>query len=134
CNFSDKVNNAAAAGAIAVLIGNNQPAPILPNVAGATIPAFAIDQSDANALRAFSSSAGNNATAGIAYPASKISNTPDVLGDFSSRGPAGIFDLVKPDVTAPGVRVLAVIAGNEVTGSENAVGLMDGTSMASPHH
>jgi hypothetical protein len=134
CNFSDKVNNAAAAGAIAVLIGNNQPAPILPNVAGATIPAFAIDQSDANALRTFASSVGNNATAGIAYPASKISNTPDVLGDFSSRGPAGIFDLVKPDVTAPGVRVLAVIAGNEVTGSENAVGLMDGTSMASPHH
>lgn len=134
CNFSDKVNNAAAAGAIAVLIGNNQPTPILPNVAGASIPAFAIDQADADALRTFASSVGNTATAGIAYPATNVSNTPDVLGDFSSRGPAGIFDLVKPDVTAPGVRVLAVVAGNEVTGSENAVGLMDGTSMASPHH
>lgn len=130
CSFTIKSGNAAAAGAIAVVIANNAVGGLIPTMTGATIPGFAMLQADANAVRDFL--AGNPGTAGIGVL--PIPNTPDVLADFSSRGPAGSFDLLKPDVTAPGVNVLAVVAGTAIGGSENAVGLMSGTSMASPHH
>ncbi|MGW3808494.1 S8 family serine peptidase, partial [Micromonospora sp. NPDC005113] len=61
----------------------------------------------------------------------------NVLAAFSSRGPAGLF--LKPDVTAPGVQILAgntPIAGNPETGGGPGGELFQaiaGTSMASPH-
>ncbi|RDZ27980.1 S8 family serine peptidase [Lysobacter silvisoli] len=130
CSFVIKGNNAAAAGAVAVVIANNAAGGLVPTLTGVTIPGFAMLQADANAVRDFL--AGNPGTAGITVL--PIPNTPDVLADFSSRGPAGTYDLLKPDVAAPGVAVLAVVAGTSISGSEGAVGLMNGTSMASPHH
>jgi hypothetical protein len=132
CSFSIKVNNAAAAGAIATLIANNTTGVIAPTVTGTTIPSFGMTQADGDAVRDFAA-ANANTTLAIGYPAVALPNTPDVLGDFSSRGPAGTFDLVKPDLTAPGVGVLGVVSGTAVTGSENALELYNGTSMASPH-
>ncbi len=58
--------------------------------------------------------------------------TPQVAG-FSSRGPllATDSDLLKPDITAPGV---AVLAGVSTVGSKGAqFGFLSGTSMAAPH-
>ncbi|WP_298251812.1 S8 family serine peptidase [uncultured Arthrobacter sp.] len=58
--------------------------------------------------------------------------TPQVAG-FSSRGPllATDSDLLKPDITAPGV---AVLAGVSTVGSNGEqFGFLSGTSMASPH-
>jgi hypothetical protein len=59
----------------------------------------------------------------------------DVMAAFSSRGPAGLF--LKPDVTAPGVEILA---GQTPTPDEIAGGpagqyfqAIAGTSMSSPH-
>jgi len=59
----------------------------------------------------------------------------DVMASFSSRGPAGLY--VKPDITAPGVQILA---GNTPTPDEVAGGppgeyfqAIAGTSMSSPH-
>ncbi|HSJ54004.1 MAG TPA: S8 family serine peptidase [Anaerolineae bacterium] len=52
----------------------------------------------------------------------------DIMADFSARGPNGpVPGILKPDVTAPGVAILA--------GSLNGVEFqsMSGTSMASPH-
>ena len=57
---------------------------------------------------------------------------PQIAG-FSSRGPllATASDLLKPDVSAPGV---AVLAGVSPIGSGGAnFGFMSGTSMAAPH-
>src|SRR4029077_15655605 len=62
---------------------------------------------------------------------------PDVMASFSSRGPDG--DWVKPDVTAPGVQVLAgtTPAGDQTTAEHGPPGnlymAIAGTSMSSPH-
>ncbi len=133
CNFSDKVNNASAAGAIAVVIANNQPTANTPSVPGTTVPAFLAGQEDSDALRDFAAGNGNTAIGGINFPPTPIPNTPDVMAASSSRGPAIGLDLAKPDVAAPGVNVLAVVAGTTIDGHENLVGLLSGTSMASPH-
>ncbi|ALN90763.1 S8 family serine peptidase [Lysobacter gummosus] len=133
CNFTDKVNNARNAGAIGVVIANNQAVVVSPSVPGTTIPTFMAAQTDADAIRDFSAGNANTSTAGIGFPPTPIPNTPDVLAAFSSRGPTNGLDLIKPDVTAPGVNVLAVLSGTTVSGSENLVGLLSGTSMASPH-
>lgn len=133
CGFAIKVNNASAAGAIAVVIANNAAGTVAVNVPGTTVPVFGVSQAAGDALRDFGQANPSTATATIPYPPAPQPNTVDQLAAFSSRGPAGEFDLVKPDVTAPGARILAAMAGTTLTGSEELVGLMDGTSMASPH-
>ena len=133
CIFANKVNFARDAGAIAIIIANNQPAAVSPSVTGTTIPVFLVAQADGDAIRDWA--VGRPASTGlIGFPAAPIPNVADALGAFSSRGPVAAFDLIKPDITAPGVNILATVSGVELTGSENAVGLMSGTSMASPHH
>src|SRR5690606_18909726 len=132
CPFSDKTNNAAAAGAVAVVISNNDTPGLIPSVPGTTTPVFGVNQTDGNALRDFAW-ANPDATAMIGFPAVALPNTADALAAFSSRGPAGNFDLLKPDVTAPGVQLLAADAGETITGFENLFGLKSGPSMASPH-
>ncbi|HEY0661637.1 MAG TPA: S8 family serine peptidase [Lysobacter sp.] len=131
CTFAVKANNARDAGALAVVIANNASALTTPSVPGTTIPVFIANQSDSNAIRDFYI-ANSGATAGIPFPALVTTNTVDALASFSSRGPAA-FDVLKPDITAPGVNILAVVAGTTLTGFENAIGLLSGTSMASPH-
>ncbi len=133
CSFSLKVGNAAVAGAIAVVIVNNVAGTLTPSVPSTSVPAFAVTQSDGNALRDFAATRPTT-TASIGFPAAPLSNTPDVVASFSSRGPAGVFNILKPDVSAPGVSILAADAGTLVNGFESLVGLKSGTSMASPHH
>lgn len=133
CSFAIKTNNASAAGAVAVVIANNAAGVILPSVPGTTIPVFSVTQAEGDALRNFGQANPTNTTAQITFPALPLPNIPDVLGAFSSRGPAGNYNLLKPDLTAPGVSVLAAVSGTTLTGSENAVELYNGTSMASPH-
>ncbi|WP_446698708.1 S8 family serine peptidase [Arthrobacter sp. H16F315] len=69
----------------------------------------------------------NKDTTGLAPEAQ-----PQIAG-FSSRGPllATESDLLKPDVTAPGVAVLAGVSPIG-TGGDN-FGFLSGTSMAAPH-
>lgn len=59
----------------------------------------------------------------------------DVMASFSSRGPLG--DFIKPDVTAPGVQILAGMSPEHVGISTGPQGeyyqAIAGTSMSSPH-
>ncbi|HEY4127629.1 MAG TPA: S8 family serine peptidase, partial [Gammaproteobacteria bacterium] len=66
----------------------------------------------------------------------------DQLAGFSSRGPTDTQydDLVKPDLAAPGVAVLAALSDPEYTdgcggcsSQPDTYGFLDGTSMATPH-
>jgi subtilisin family serine protease len=62
----------------------------------------------------------------------------DVMASFSSRGPLG--DFIKPDVTAPGVQILAGESPKHLFAPDDGLGPNDelyqaiaGTSMSSPH-
>lgn len=59
----------------------------------------------------------------------------DKLADFSSRGPVAADLSVKPDVTAPGVGIVAARAGGTSLGEpvDAAYTRLSGTSMATPH-
>ncbi|MFC4853545.1 S8 family serine peptidase [Actinophytocola glycyrrhizae] len=59
----------------------------------------------------------------------------DGLADFSSRGPRWEDGAVKPDITAPGVEIVAAKANNGVIGDPAGEGYvsLSGTSMAAPH-
>lgn len=133
CTSTIKVNNAVAAGAVAVIIANNAAGDLIPSVPGTTVPTFGMTQTNGDLLKTFLV-ANPTATAELLFPQVAQPNTVDALGSFSARGPAGGFDLIKPDVTAPGVAILAAVSGTTLTGSEQAVALYDGTSMASPHN
>lgn len=135
CGFAEKVNNAAAAGAIGVVIANNAAGALSPSVPGTTIPTFAVSQAEGNAIRDFAAGNGNTTTVAINFPRTAIPNVADALAAFSSRGPAGAFALLKPDITAPGVNVIAAYAAASPTADDSQlVSAISGTSMASPHH
>ena len=48
------------------------------------------------------------------------------IAAFSSRGPEPVYSFIKPDVVAPGVKILSTILNNETAS-------WSGTSMAAPH-
>lgn len=130
CSFTIKVNAATAAGALAVVISDNRvEGPLSPSVPGTTIPAYAVLQSQGTDLQTFLAANSGAGTAVISYPPSRLPQQPDVLAGFSLLGPT-TFDVMKPDVQAPGVNILAAVAND---GDPNAVDLYNGTSMATPH-
>lgn len=59
----------------------------------------------------------------------------DVLADFSSRGPVGENQAIKPDITAPGVDIVAARAAGTAMGTvvDADYTSANGTSMATPH-
>jgi subtilisin family serine protease len=59
----------------------------------------------------------------------------DKLAPFSSRGPRWVNNAIKPDITAPGVNIVAAKAKNGRIGTPVGDGhvALSGTSMAAPH-
>jgi hypothetical protein len=134
CAYGTKVGNAVTAGAIAVLISDNRPEAPIGITLGTPvqpIPAYSIVQSDGTNLASFLG-AKSGATGTIPYPPSRQPQQPDVLAGFSLLGPAGI-DVIKPDLEAPGVDILAAVANDGTANGPNLVDLYNGTSMATPH-
>src|SRR5262249_21765950 len=56
----------------------------------------------------------------------------DMLSSTSLLGPAS-FDVVKPELQAPGMHILAAVANDGSPGGPALVGMKDGTSMATAH-
>jgi subtilisin family serine protease len=75
----------------------------------------------------------DHARASLLLPASSFPQRGDVMADFSSRGPVanGGQYLVKPNITAPGVDILAAYTSE--LGGATATAMENGTSMSSPH-
>ena len=96
-----------------------------------SVPTVHINAADGTAVKSYVSGT-VDPTASISVTDSSPVEAPAMAG-FSSRGPAlaGGGDLLKPDITAPGVGVIAAVAPPGNAG-EN-FNSYDGTSMAAPH-
>jgi subtilisin family serine protease len=134
CTFVEKYNNAAAAGASAIIVYNDgiDPTRIDPIVMSApdtTIPGVMVGFHDGDAM---AGATGLNATLN---PDNKVSADNRIAG-FSSRGPnGGAADVIKPDVAAPGVGIIAAetLQPNATADGGTPYQSISGTSMASPH-
>src|SRR5690606_34191022 len=95
------------------------------------LPATHLLAEDGQAVKAYAATAG--ATASISATVATEVNAPE-MASFSSYGPAiaGAGDLLKPDVTAPGVDVAAAYHADYETG-EPTFDQISGTSMSAPH-
>lgn len=125
CSFTSKYNNAAAAGAVAIIVFNNTVGVLTMSAPGTSIPGVMIGMNDGLALVGES---GVNVT----LDATALVPAGNRIANFSSRGPNnGAPDIIKPDVSAPGVRILAAVSPWSAGGEE--FGNYNGTSMASPH-
>lgn len=137
CGFVDKVTNAQNAGAIAVIVHNSVPgAPFIQgglDIPAITIPSVMVRLQVGQDMAAYIAS-NPSATVTISDTISRqVNGTADVMADFSSRGPNSSLDVLKPDVTAPGVSILAAVADGTGTVGEE-LDLYQGTSMSSPHN
>jgi subtilisin family serine protease len=134
CNFSVKIDNAIGAGAVGVVIYNNiiNFGTVSMDMSAVTSPnakAWFIEGPSGLALKNFIASSLPTAVPGKIDPIAWGLRQGDVLNGGSLRGPtAGVTDLTKPDITAPGTDILA---GKDP--GNNNYGLMSGTSMSSPH-
>ncbi|MDN5744168.1 MAG: S8 family peptidase [Nocardioidaceae bacterium] len=98
------------------------------------VPTVHISDKTAPKLYEYLDAAGAGATASfvLGNTTGKTTPVPQIAG-FSSRGPAASdeSDLLKPDVSAPGVSVLAAVAPPSNSGRD--YDLYSGTSMSAPH-
>ena len=128
--FSDKERNAAAAGAAAIVVYNNEPGMFFgelvhehnPDGYAPSIPAASLSREDGLELREAAESGGGG---GAAPAVLEVMESPDFVVGFSSRGPVSPF-YPKPDLVAPGVFVNTTLNG----GGYN---VSSGTSFAAPH-
>ena len=136
CDFEVKLTNAEDAGAIAALVFSIAGDPIVMTgtVGLSEIPALMIGQADGNLLLAEIDEA---QTVEVVLDKGLFlteGDTGNLIGTFSARGPGPAEDILKPDVTAPGINILAGFtpdAANSVAGENYA--FLTGTSMSAPH-
>ncbi len=120
CSFSLKVANAAAAGAVLVILGVITPDPPFAAAFGGgvqPVPGYMVSLADANSIR------------GGATVRFSLTGTVSVVGSLastSSRGPRFDDSIVKPEIGAPGASVSAM------SGSFTGAAAFGGTSGAAP--
>lgn len=98
------------------------------------VPSVHINNTDGLAVKAYIDGTGSSATARI-HGGEKVTIPAPWMADFSSRGPNPVApDIIKPDVTAPGVNILAGAGPNPYLGAPGQLfQAISGTSMSSPH-
>ena len=136
CNFDVKIQNAGDAGAVAAVVYSIAGDPIVMNGNSAIvdIPALMIGQADGNLIVA-EIEAGNDVTAVLEKSLLLTEpETGNVMATFSARGPGPVRDIVKPDVTAPGVNILAGFTPETANSMpDETFAYLSGTSMSTPH-
>lgn len=121
--FVDKTNNAAAAGAVGIIVYNSSSPIFYENQGGWNIPFMKISKTEGEALEAA-------ITAG--HTTLNVSQTSRVgdpemgrMTDFTSWGTTPSLEL-KPEISAPGGKIISTLNNDQY-------GEMSGTSMAAPH-
>jgi subtilisin family serine protease len=126
-NFTDKLDNAIAYGASAVaMYTDDRTWKGGFTATGRDIYTVMIDNEIGLAAVDWWTAHPDTAMMEIGYPVSAwLTETPDVIANFSSRGPN--LELgIEPDVVAPGVNILSAYW-------DGSYEVLNGTSMAAPH-
>ncbi len=128
----------AAGGVGMVLVDNGAGLVVEPH----SVPTVHVGAADGAAIQAYALTAGSTAAISSYYNAGKPA---PVMAGFSSRGPnAGDANMLKPDLTAPGVDIIATVTADLTNAQRDAVAAgtltppaawssYQGTSMSSPH-
>ncbi|MDF2179977.1 S8 family peptidase [Aliiglaciecola sp. CAU 1673] len=126
---TDKSQAVAMAGGVGMVLANTSPSSL--NADFHAVPSIHVDHIAGNAIRAYVQA--NGADGGSISAGQKTVVEAPLVASFSSRGPAlaGSGDLLKPDIMAPGVDIIAAVSPDGNAG-EN-FGALSGTSMSSPH-
>ncbi len=126
CTFNQKCQNAADAGAVAVIVIDSSfnDLPLDGFFAGdRTIPIWGMRRSDGDRLWT-AAPVNGSVKDGVTID---VSVGPDYIASFSSRGPTADTLLLKPDISAPGLNIFSTLVGSGSQGTP-----MSGTSMATP--
>jgi hypothetical protein len=140
----NKVANAAAAGAVGVIIQNTPvSANTTPLITG-VLPTVHLPVSAFAAVTGEASAAGGTAAFGGSFQVAGV--VAPVMASTSSRGPnQADLDILKPDITAPGTDIIAAYTNTSIGAAERAqiiagtlipgpgADMISGTSMSSPH-
>jgi len=131
CFFETKGDNAAAAGAEFMVVYNNVAGLPIPMAMGdSTMSSCMISLDQGVAARDYVQ-ASPAASGQVNFPVEILTDDAigDILANDSARGPnqPPVEDVLKPNVIAPGVQILAALEEDQLYGS------LSGTSMSSPH-
>ncbi len=109
-----------------------------------SVPTVHLQNTVRTAVRTYAATAGSTGTIGVFYLAPGV--IAPVMAGFSSRGPSlANANILKPDITGPGVDVIAAWVDNSLTQAQHDAlvlnaftpganaNLISGTSMSSPH-
>jgi len=137
CSFAQKLERAFLSGAKGALVFNNRAGnPIEMGGEGSfDLNAFMIDEVNGEILK---SAIESESVVSVRFDGSLVSSineTGNLMAGFSSRGPnLSTADIIKPDITAPGVKVLAATTAAPMFGTAGqSFAYLQGTSMSSPH-
>jgi subtilisin family serine protease len=135
CTFEDKINNAAAAGAIGAVIYNDEARADLFKMAtgSASLPAQSLSYADGMSLKSRLND-DPNLTLTLSRTPVAMPMDPNKLADFSSAGP-NPDDGIKPDLVAIGMEVYTAAQKSNSQGDvydPSGYAAIDGTSFSSP--
>ncbi|WP_239153853.1 S8 family peptidase [Virgisporangium aliadipatigenens] len=127
----DKSAEVKRAGGVGMVQYNPSPNNLVAEIH--SVPSTHLGTTEGQAVKAYIASAGAGATAAIGPTEKKAQAAPGVTA-FSSVGPVDYNkgDLLKPDILAPGVDIVAAYSP-EANPARSNYNLLSGTSMASPH-
>ncbi|KAL1322107.1 hypothetical protein HN51_067041 [Arachis hypogaea] len=104
------------------------------------LPATSLGASESSIVRNYIRTSKNAPTASISFLGTKYGEPAPAMAAFSSRGPNYFgLDVIKPDVTAPGVNILAAwpakVSPSLLKSDKRSVmfNIISGTSMSCPH-
>ncbi|WP_299039753.1 S8 family serine peptidase [uncultured Pseudokineococcus sp.] len=120
------------AGGVGMVLANTVPSSVDADVH--YVPTVHVDEVAGAAVKAYVASAEEPTIALLeGDQTGQEPQAAPVIAGFSSRGPAAAHngDLLKPDISAPGVSVLAAVAPGPSGGRD--FNFLSGTSMSSPH-
>ncbi|OIT32039.1 PREDICTED: subtilisin-like protease SBT5.3 [Nicotiana attenuata] len=136
----DKGQQAALAGAVGMVLANDYASGNEIIADPHVLPATQISYTDGLELFAYVNST-STPTASITHPTTQMGTKPaPVMAAFSSIGPNTVTpEILKPDITAPGVSIIAAYTGAEGPTNQDfdkrrvKFNSVSGTSMSCPH-